>query len=79
MGSGEPILRTFRDSISDPIGEGIEPVFTKEEFIAVDGTKLPEGSVIYDNNPPGHVSVDSTKATYTDIIFALLGVFKFPK
>jgi hypothetical protein len=49
---------SFRDSISNPSDGGTSPVFEPgEEFIAVDSSQLPEGSVARDGNPPGHVTV----------------------
>ena len=56
---GEGAL-SFRDSLSDPIGAGTSPVFTKDDYIAVEVSKLPKGSAVLDNNPPGHVSVRAT-------------------
>ncbi len=57
--AGEDAL-SFRNSLSDPIGPDTEPVFTKDEYISVDASKLPEGSAVLDNDPEGHVSVTAT-------------------
>ena len=51
---------SFRDSLSDPIGEGTKPTFTADKYTVVDVSKLPPGSAVRDNNPPGHVSVTAT-------------------
>ncbi len=49
---------SFRDSLSNPIGKGLQPVLRPgEKYFAVDTSQLPTGSVIYDNNPIGHVGV----------------------
>jgi hypothetical protein len=55
---------SFRDSLSNPITPGHpgppggRPVFRPgEPYIAVDTSQLPAGSVIPDDNPPGHVGV----------------------
>lgn len=49
---------SFRDSLSNPVGTGQPPVMNPgKDFIGIDTSKLPPGSVIYDNVPPGHVTV----------------------
>jgi hypothetical protein len=51
---------SFRDSLSNPypLPEGQRPIFAPgDDWVAVDTTKLPSGSVVYDNDPVGHVSV----------------------
>jgi RHS repeat-associated protein len=49
---------SFRDSLSNPYPAGPRPVFRPgDDYIVVDAAKLPPGSVIRDNVPPGHVSV----------------------
>jgi hypothetical protein len=72
----DPDGLSFRDSLSDPIGPETKPVFTKDEYIQVDVSKLPEGSAVRDNNPPGHVTV---RATPEQIKNAGLVKGKFPK
>lgn len=57
-------MLSFRDSLSNPIDPvnggplGGRPVFgVGDKYISVDANRLPAGSVIRDNVPPGHVSV----------------------
>jgi hypothetical protein len=74
-------MLSFRDSISNPwpLKPGQRPVFSPgDDFIAVDSTKLPIGSVIFDNNPAGHVSVNGLLASVEAIKNATLGIFRFP-
>jgi hypothetical protein len=74
-------MLSFRDSLSNPwpLEAGQRPVFSPgDDFIAVDSNKLPIESVIFDNNPPGHVSVDGILATAEMIKNAVLGIFRFP-
>jgi hypothetical protein len=77
---GEEAL-SFRDSLSDPLPPA-KPVFTKPEYVEVDTSKLPPGSVVPDGvvgsaeTPPGHVSV------YVDdpkVLQDAATKFKFPK
>lgn len=43
-----------------PLREGQRPVFRPgEPYFGIDTSKLPPESVIYDNKPPGHVSVQN--------------------
>jgi len=73
---------SFRDSLSNPwpLEPGQRPVFEPgKEFIAVDISKLPQNSIIYDNIPPGHVSVNGVSASVDLIQKAVVGKFKFPK
>lgn len=57
-------MLSFRDSLSNPI-DSMTPgplngraVFSPgSDYIAIDPSKLPVGTVIPDNIPPGHVSV----------------------
>lgn len=72
---GEQAL-SFRNSLSDPIGKGTKPTFTSDSYTVVDASKLPKGSAVLDNNPPGHVSV---KATPSEVKSAVVDVNKFPK
>jgi RHS repeat-associated protein len=47
---------SFRDSLSNPIGE--RPVLRPgEKYFGIDTSQLPPESIDYDNVPPGHVSV----------------------
>jgi RHS repeat-associated protein len=49
---------SFRDSLSCPLQPGEPPVFQPgDKYFGIDTSKLPPGSVIPDNVPPGHVSV----------------------
>ena len=49
---------SFRDSLSNPVSSANRPVLQPgKDFIGIDTSKLPPGSVIYDNVPPGHVTV----------------------
>jgi len=67
---------SFRDSISNALGE--EPVLRSgKEFIAVDISKLPPGSVIWDNVPDGHVSVKNVPLEIMQD--ALIGKWTFPR
>jgi hypothetical protein len=77
---GEEAL-SFRDSLSDPLPPA-KPVFTKSEYVEVDTSKLPPGSVVSDgvlgnpDTPPGHVSV------YVDdpkVLQDAATKYKFPK
>ena len=60
---GKPL--SFRDSLSNPwpLEEGARPVFGSGSYIKVDTARLPPGSVVVDNHPPGHVSVSGVSAT----------------
>ena len=52
---------SFRDSLSNPYPKGDRPVFRPgDRAIEMDPSKLPPGSVIRDNVPPGHVTVEPT-------------------
>jgi hypothetical protein len=52
---------SFRDSLSNPYPKGKRPVFSPgHEYIEVDPSRLPPGSVIWDDVPPGHVDVVRT-------------------
>ena len=54
---GEQAL-SFRSSRSEPYPQQSSgPAFRDREYFGVDTTKLPRGSVIFGNNPPGHVAV----------------------
>jgi RHS repeat-associated protein len=69
---------SFRDSLSNPYPKGEQPVFRPGgQYIEVDPSKLPSGSVIYDNNPAGHVSVSPVgPGTIRD---AIINKGSFPK
>lgn len=75
MRGGEDAL-SFRDSLSDPVGEGTKPVFTSDRYTVVDASKLPQGSAVRDNNPAGHVSVTASPG---EVKAAVVGTGKFPK
>lgn len=68
---------SFRDSLSNPIDSKQRPVFKPgDQYIGVDAKKLPPGSVVRDNSPPGHVSV---KAPPEQIRDAVVEKGKFPR
>lgn len=48
---------SFRDSLSNPLATQRPVLRLGEKYFAVDTSKLPRGSVIFDNQPLGHVSV----------------------
>ena len=77
--SGEDGL-SFRDSLSNPwpLPKGQRPVFQPgDDYIAVDTSRLPRGSVVYDNVPPGHVTVCNVDAGTLKLAVVERG--KFPK
>jgi hypothetical protein len=49
---------SWRGHLSEPIPKKKQPVFTNREYIEADPSKLPPGSVIWDDIPPGHVTVE---------------------
>jgi hypothetical protein len=51
---------SFRDSISNPIDSKSNPPLKSGAYVVVDAGKLPSGCVIYDNAPPGHVTVTAS-------------------
>lgn len=54
---GEETL-SFRDALSNPWPQGRRPVFRPgDDYFGIDTSKLPQGTVIPDHVPPGHVSV----------------------
>lgn len=70
---------SFRDSLSNPwpLKEGQRPVFpVGGEYSAYDVFRLPAGTVIFDNVPPGHVTV--VGATIEQLQKAFLYKGKFP-
>jgi hypothetical protein len=76
---------SFRDSLSNSLPKLPNPVFgTGRNYIGVDPTRLPPGSVVYDGGtivngvlmPPGHVSVF---ATPQQIVDATVTSGKLPK
>jgi RHS repeat-associated protein len=76
MREGEDAL-SFRDSLSNPIDSATNPVFRPgSKYIAVDSSKLPDGTVVRDNMPPGHVSVT---ASPEQIKNAIIDRGKFPQ
>lgn len=48
---------SFRDSLSNPVDQNLAVLRPGEKYFAVDTAKLPRGSWVRDNVPPGHVSV----------------------
>ena len=54
---------SFRATISNPITARDRPVLgfdshnEIDDFLGIDTTRLPEGSVVWDDHPPGHVTV----------------------
>lgn len=79
---GEDAL-SFRDSLSDPISPGSPVMHPGRDWVGLDTSKLPPGSVVPDGvpgsavTPPGHVSV------YVDdpmlLKEAIIEFGKFPK
>jgi hypothetical protein len=72
---------SFRDSLSNPYPTppGRPPVFRAgKQYIEVDPSKLPPGSVHPDNVPPGHVTVWRS-VPWETIMKAIIGKGKFPK
>ena len=70
---------SFRDSLSNSLpADGPAVLKPGKQYIGVDTTKLPPGSVVVDNIPPGHVSV---KATAEEIVQAIdkASSGKFPR
>ncbi len=51
---------SFRDSLSNPIDSRSNPPFKSGPYVVVDASKLPPESLVYDDVPPGHVSVTAT-------------------
>lgn len=73
-------ILSFRDSLSNPwpLQPGQRPVFRPgEPYFQIDTTKLPPGSVIPDNIPPGHVGVQNVAAKI--LKDAVSGRGKLPK
>ncbi len=69
---------SFRGSLSNPIGSSGRPVFRPgEPYIGVDPSRLPAGSVVVDNIPPGHVSV--TGVSVEAFLQALVERGRFPQ
>lgn len=53
-------ILSFRDSLSNsyPLPPGQRPVLAPgKKYMEFDSSEFPPGSVIFDHNPPGHVSV----------------------
>ncbi len=74
---GEEGLST-RSSLSNPLGSGGRPVFRPgDRYIEIDPRKLPEGSVIRDNVPFGHVTIKGV--TPEEVQKAIIDTGKFPK
>jgi hypothetical protein len=69
---------SFRDTLSNPIGSAERPVLRPgEPYIGIDTSRLPPGSDVVDNVPPGHVSV--TGVSVEEYLEALIERGKFPK
>ena len=70
---------SFRDSLTNPVpatGQTSKPVLRPgKPYIEVETDLLPPGTVVFDNNPPGHVGVT---ATVEEIVDAIVGGNKFP-
>lgn len=74
---GEDAL-SFRDSVSNPLPKTERPVFRPgDDYMGIDTSKLPPGSVVPDNVPPGHVSVQGVTAE--QLQQAVIERGKFPK
>jgi len=75
--SGEDAL-SFRDSLSNPIPKTERPVFEPgDDYFGIDTSKLPPRSVMPDNVPPGHVSVQGV--TPEQLQQAVIERGRFPK
>ncbi|HVS72480.1 MAG TPA: hypothetical protein VHQ47_14590 [Phycisphaerae bacterium] len=48
---------SFRDSLSNPIDAKANPPLKSGPYVVVDVRKLPAGTVRYDSDPRGHVTV----------------------
>ena len=73
---GEEAL-SFRESLSNPypLPTGQRPVFRPgDAYFAVDAGLLPEGTVIWDDEPPGHVSVRGLDAETLQDAIRVTGV-----
>lgn len=58
-----------RDSLSNPLpADGPSVLNPGKPYIAIETSRLPPGSVIVDNVPPGHVSI---RATADEIVEAI--------
>jgi hypothetical protein len=69
---------SFRDSLSNPYPKGDRPVFRPgDKYIEVDPLRLPPGSVMRDNIPPGHVTVSPSPVEV--LIDAIIKQGRFPK
>ncbi len=70
---------SFRNSLSNPYPPQGRPVFPPGgRYIEVDPSRLPAGSIIYDHNPPGHVTVIPPRQI--DVLKnAIINAGKFPK
>ena len=56
---------SFRDSLSNPwpLETGRRPVFQPgDSYFGIDPSRLPSGSVIPDDDPPGHVTIADVPA-----------------
>jgi len=75
---------SFRTSLSNPIDSSGQPVDGQVVFqpgkpaFGVDVAKLPEGSAVLDNTPPGHVTVNATTEAIKDAVDPATKI-KFPK
>ena len=75
---------SFRTSLSNPINSSMQPVDGNVVFqpgkpaFGVDVAKLPKGSAVLDNTPPGHVTVNATSDAIKDAVDTSTKI-KFPK
>jgi hypothetical protein len=71
-------MLSFRSSISNPLYQTGRPVLRPgEPYFGININKLPPGSVTFDNNPPGHVSVNNVDPDILKDAVCIRG--KFPK
>src|SRR5260370_32802787 len=74
---------SFRTSLSNPIDSAGQPdgniVFQPgKPAFGVDVSKLPDGSAVLDNTPPGHVTVNAPAEAIKDAVDPATKI-KFPK
>ncbi len=71
---------SFRDTLSNPwpLKPGQRPVFEPgDAYFGIDGSKLPSGTIVPDDDPPGHVFV--TDVTPEEIQQAVVERGRFPR
>jgi hypothetical protein len=75
---------SFRTSLSNPIDSSGQPAGGNVVFqpgkpaFGVDVSKLPQGSAVLDNTPPGHVTVNAAPEAIKDAVDPTTKI-RFPK